>query len=151
MSTILSTESALTAQRISISQGDRRIYLLSRIAIYVAGVVFFLFSVRVLCWTFLSFGVNAVLLRLSTFLVIFLLFLAACKEIRNIAISEYYIEDGVLLGGDVYIDLWNLTDVYYGSHCVYLNKTTLHYIAKPKVFLDALALEYYSLTGENLP
>lgn len=151
MNTISSTESALTVQRISIAQGSRRNYLLSRIIAYIIGLVLFVFSIRVLCWTFLSFGVNAVSFRASTLPVILLLFLATCKEIYNISTSEYYIEDGVLLGEGVYVDLWNLTDIRYGAHCVYLNKTVLPYIAKPKVFLDTLEVAYYNLTGESLP
>lgn len=151
MNTISSTESALTVQRISIAQGSKRSYLLSRAVAYILGLVLFVFSIRVLCWTFLSFGVNAVSFRASALPVILLLFLATYKEIYNISTSEYYIEDGVLLGDGIYVDLWNLTDVRYGTHCVYLNKTVLPYIAKPKVFLEALDVEYYNLTGESLP
>ena len=65
--------------------------------------------------------------------------------------TEYYVEDGVLLGPGVYVDLWNVTDVNYGRRCVYINNQILPYIANPKVFLDALERVYFDLTGEHLP
>lgn len=147
----LNTKSALTVQRINIAQGSKRAYLLSRLVLYVAGLTLLVFSLRVLCHTFLSFGVNAVMLRVSAMPILVLFFAATCSELNNIATSAYYIEDGVLLGRKVRVDLWNLEEVGYGSHRVYLNNEVLPYVANPKVFLESLELEYFNLTGENLP
>ena len=151
MSMGLSTDCALTVRRSGIAQGNRRSYLLSRTILYLLGISVFLFGVRVMCRTFLSFGVNAVLLRLSILPVLVLLFAGLYGELFNIATSEYYVEDGLVIGNRVCVDLWNLTDVRYGTHCVYLNGCALRYIAKPTVFLDALEAEYNNLTGEWFP
>ena len=147
----LSTDCASTVRRKGITQGSRRSYLLSRTVLYLLGVSVFLVGVKVMCWTFLSFGVNAVFFRLSILPITVLLFAGLYRELFNIATSEYYVEDGLLVGNRVCVDLWNLTDVGYSAHCVYINGNVLRYIAKPKVFLDALEAEYNRLTGEWFP
>ena len=106
MRTELSTDCASTVRRRGITQGNRRSYLLSRTTLYLLGVSVFLVGVRVMCWTFLSFGVNAVFFRLSILPIIVLLFAGLYRELLNIATSEYYVEDGLLVGNRVRVDLW---------------------------------------------
>ena len=91
------------------------------------------------------------LLRVSTLPLLVVFFSLICKEISRIVTTEYYVEDGVLKGPKVYIDLWNIEDVRYGSRCIFLNGVMLGYIANPKMFLDELDVIYTALTGEPLP
>lgn len=151
MKTAQSTESVSTVQRKSIPQGNRLGYLVSHIILYFAGLTTFLLGVRLTCLLLLQLGVNAVLLRASLVPLLVVLFSMICKELSKVATTEYYVEDGVLKGHRVYVDLWNIEDVRYGRRCVFLNGVLLSYIAHPKDFLDELDVLYTSLTGEPLP
>ena len=138
-------------QRKSIPQGSRLWYLTSCIALFLAGLSVFLLGIKISCLLLLELGVNALLLRVSTLPLLVVFFSLICKEISRIATTEYYVEDGVLKGPKVYIDLWNIEDVRYGTRCVFLNGIMLGYVADPKMFLEELDAIYTALTGEPLP
>ena len=138
MVTTQSTEYASTVQRKSIPQGSRLWYLISCISLYLVGLSVFLLGIQISCLLLLELGVNALLLRVSTLPLLVVFFSLICK-------------DGVLKGPKVYIDLWNIEDVRYGSRCIFLNGVMLGYIANPKMFLDELDVIYTALTGEPLP
>ena len=151
MVTTQSTEYASTVQRKSIPQGSRLWYLISCISLYLVALSVFLLGIQISCLLLLELGVNALLLRVSTLPLLVVFFSLICKEISRIVTTEYYVEDGVLKGPKVYIDLWNIEDVRYGSRCIFLNGVMLGYIANPKMFLDELDVIYTALTGEPLP
>ena len=138
-------------QRKSIPQGSRLWYLISCISLYLVGLSVFLLGIQISCLLLLELGVNALLLRVSTLPLLVVFFSLICKEISRIVTTEYYVEDGVLKGPKVYIDLWNIEDVRYGSRCIFLNGVMRGYIANPKRFLDELDVIYTALSVEPLP
>ena len=150
MVTTQSTEYASTVQKKSIPQGSRLWYLISCISLYLVGLSVFLLGIQISC-LLLELGVNALLLRVSILPLLVVFFSLICKEISRIATTEYYVEDGVLKGPKVYIDMWNIEDVRYGSRCIFLNGVMLSYVANPRMFLDELDVIYTALTGESLP
>lgn len=145
------TGSAFIVQRRSISTGDAKSYLLSLAVFHGLAAVALSTGASLLCKVFLSFGLNPYAVRIVAAIALPAIFAALYSECCKISALECYVEDGVLVCGDLWVDLWNLTKVRVGHHYVQLNDTILANIAKPREFLDSLEVVYFEITGEYLP
>lgn len=142
---------AFIARRRSISTGDTKTYLLSLAFFHGLAAVAWAMGASLLCKVFLSFGLNPHTVRIVAAVTLPAIFAELYSECCKVSALECYVEAGVLVCGDLWVDLWNLTRVRVGHHYVQLNDTIIANIAKPREFLDSLEAVYFEITGEYLP